>query len=164
MYLAERLRQIRESKQLSQGDIQNRSGLIRSYISRVENGHSVPTLETLERIAQALEVPLYELLYEDEPLFEVPAPVKNGKKDWTSRGKGLRTFTRFRIAIARMSERDRALLLHLAAKMSKCAGRNGKATLTPDSKRRCVHRHRGAHLPRQQVRTRPPQSHHTHSR
>lgn len=126
MYLAERLRQIRESKKLSQGDIQNRSGLQRCYISRVENGHAVPALETLEKIAQALEVPLYELFYQDGPLFEAPAPTKNAKEDWASRGKGFRMFTRFRNAVARMNKRDRGLLLHLAAKMPKHAGRNGK--------------------------------------
>jgi transcriptional regulator with XRE-family HTH domain len=126
MYLAERLRQIRESKKLSQGDIQNRTGLLRCYISRVENGHSVPTLETLGKIAQALEVPLYKLFYEEGPLFESPAPTKNAKEDWASRGKGFRTFTRIRNAAGRMNKRDRGLLLHLAAKMSKHAGRNGK--------------------------------------
>jgi transcriptional regulator with XRE-family HTH domain len=126
MYLADRLRQIRESKKLSQGDIEHRSGLLRCYISRIENAHSVPALETLEKIAHALKVPLYELFYEDEPLFEAPAPVKNGKKDWASRGKGFRMFTRIRKAAASMNERDRDLLLHLAAKMSKCTHHNGK--------------------------------------
>lgn len=127
MYLAERLRQIRESKKLSQGDIQNRSGLLRCYISRVENGHTVPAVETLEKISQALEIPLYVLFYEDGPLFEGPAPNKNAKEDWASQGQGLRTFTRIRNAAIKMSERDRGLLLHLAAKMSTCTHHNGKA-------------------------------------
>jgi transcriptional regulator with XRE-family HTH domain len=119
MYLAERLRQIRESKKLSQGDIQNRSGLLRCYISRVENGHTIPALETLEKIARALEVPLYQLFYEEGPLVESPAPPKNAKADWASAGKGSRIFARIRRAVASMKDRDRILLLHLAAKMSK---------------------------------------------
>jgi|SRR5208282_3038347 len=119
MYLAERLRQLRESKKLSQGDIQNRSGLLRCYISRVENGHTIPALETLEKIAQALEVPLYQLFYEDGTVLNTPATAKNAKKDWASRGKGFRVFTRIRRAVASMSARDRALILLLAAKMSK---------------------------------------------
>lgn len=127
MYLAERMRQIRESKKLSQGDIQNRTGLLRCYISRVECGHCVPVVETLEKIAQALEVPLYQLFYEEGPLSEAPAPTKNAKEDWASRGKGLRMFTRIRKAAARMNERDRYLLLHLATRMSQCAHHNGKA-------------------------------------
>jgi|SRR5208283_307093 len=119
MYLADRLRQIRESKKLSQGDIENRSGLLRCYISRVENGHTVPALETLEKIAQALEVPIYQLFYQEEPLFEAPSGTRNAKEDWATRGKGLRVFTRIRRAVASMSARDRALILFLAAKISK---------------------------------------------
>jgi len=56
MYIAGRLRELRECKNLSQGDIEKRTGLLRCYISRVENGHNVPALETLEKFARALEV------------------------------------------------------------------------------------------------------------
>ena len=126
MYLADRLRQIRESKKLSQGDIEHRSGLLRCYISRVENGHTVPALETVEKIARALQVPVYALFYEDGPLAESHAPAKNTKKDWASWGSGFRTFTKIRRAVARMDERDRGLLLQLAAQMSKCAHHNRK--------------------------------------
>jgi len=38
--------------------------LLRCYISRVENGHTVPIVETLEKMARALEVPLYRLFYD----------------------------------------------------------------------------------------------------
>ena len=55
---------MREEKKLSQGDIEKRTGLLRCYISRVENGHTVPTVETLEKMARALEVPLYRLFYD----------------------------------------------------------------------------------------------------
>jgi len=126
MYLAERLQQIREARRLSQGDVQNRSGLLRSYISRVENGRCVPALETLQKIAQALEVPLYALFYEEGPLVESPAATNNAKEDWASRGKGCRMFSKIRKATARMNERDRNLLLQFAALMSKDAGCNGK--------------------------------------
>jgi transcriptional regulator with XRE-family HTH domain len=69
VFLADRLRQFREAKNLSQGDIEERTGLLRCYISRVENGHTVPALETLEKFARALEIPLYQLFYigEEEP-------------------------------------------------------------------------------------------------
>ena len=77
MIVGERLRTVREQKELSQGDVEKRSGLLRCYISRVENGHTVPAVETLEKLARALEVPLYELLYEGE---EPPkAQVTGGK-------------------------------------------------------------------------------------
>ena len=71
MYIAEKLRQFRESKNLSQGDIEKRTGLLRCYISRVENGHTVPAIETLEKLARALEVPMYKLFYDGE---EPPNP------------------------------------------------------------------------------------------
>lgn len=64
MDIGERLRQLREDRGFSQSDMEKRTGLLRAYISRVENGHTVPSLETLERLANALEVPLYQLSYE----------------------------------------------------------------------------------------------------
>ena len=68
MIIGTRLKKLREERNLSQGDIEKRTGLLRCYISRVENGHTVPSLETLERLAASLELPLYHLFYEgDEP-------------------------------------------------------------------------------------------------
>src|SRR5216683_188720 len=58
MIIGDRLRALREEKKFSQGDIEKRTGLLRCYISRVENGHTVPAIETLEKMARALEVPL----------------------------------------------------------------------------------------------------------
>ena len=68
MVIGDRLRELREQKKLSQGDIEKRTGLLRCYISRVENGHTVPAIETLEKMARAFEVPMYQLFYDgDEP-------------------------------------------------------------------------------------------------
>ena len=61
MVIGDRLRDMREQKKLSQGDIEKRTGLLRCYISRVENGHTVPAIETLEKLVRALEVPRYQL-------------------------------------------------------------------------------------------------------
>jgi transcriptional regulator with XRE-family HTH domain len=66
MVISDRLRQLREEKKLSQGDIEERTGLLRSYVFRVENGHTVPEIETLDKLARALEVPLYQLFYDGE--------------------------------------------------------------------------------------------------
>jgi len=65
MVLGKRIRQLREERKLSQEAIEKQTGLLRSYISRVENGYTAPSLETLERLAAALEVPLYQLFHED---------------------------------------------------------------------------------------------------
>src|SRR3954470_20135971 len=72
MIIGDRLRALREEKKLSQGDIEKRTGLLRCYISRVENGHTVPAIETLEKIARALEVPVYQLFYDGEAPPELP--------------------------------------------------------------------------------------------
>ena len=72
MVIGERLREIRESKDLSQVDIEKRSGLLRCYLSRVENGHTVPSVETLERLARAMEVPIYKLFYAGREPAKVP--------------------------------------------------------------------------------------------
>jgi len=70
--IAERLRELREDKNLSQGDVEKRTGLLRCYISRVENGHTVPSIETLEKLARALEVPLYQLSYDGKSRLRFP--------------------------------------------------------------------------------------------
>src|SRR5215510_11960499 len=72
MIIGDRLRALREEKKLSQGDIEKRTGLLRCYISRVENGHTVPAIETLEKLARALEVPLYQLFYDGEEPPQLP--------------------------------------------------------------------------------------------
>ena len=74
MVIADRLRALREEKKLSQGDIEKRTGLFRCYISRVENGYTVPAIETIEKFARALKVPLYQLFYDGEEPPKLPAP------------------------------------------------------------------------------------------
>ena len=59
------IRGYRLQKGLSQGDIEKRTGLLRCYLSRVENGHTVPSLDTLSKIAQALDIPLAQFFAED---------------------------------------------------------------------------------------------------
>lgn len=119
MYLAERLRELREYKNLSQGDIEQRTGLLRCYISRVENGHTVPALETLEKLARALEVPLYQLFYEDEAGSAKKPTLPERKNDWASQGKGHRLFDKIYRAVGRMTEKDRQVLLAVAAQLIK---------------------------------------------
>ncbi len=122
MLIGDRLRDIREAKKLSQGDIEERSGLKRAYISRVEHGHTVPSVETLEKFARALEVPLYELFYEGEKPHNLPDLPKRLTRDeiaWGSTGKEAQVLTKFRRLLARMDEADRNLLLHTAQKMAR---------------------------------------------
>src|SRR5271156_803100 len=90
MVIGDRLREMREGKKLSQGDIEKRTGLLRCYISRVENGHTVPAIETLEKLARALEVPLYQLFYDGEEPPKLPNLAKRKSSEaiaWGSAGK-----------------------------------------------------------------------------
>lgn len=112
----ERLRELREQKQFSQGDIEKRTGLLRCYISRVENGHTVPSVDTLEKMSRAFEIPLYQLFYEGK---DVPAPPKIRKaRSWGMAGKDARLLRQFCSLLSRTGESDRQLLLHMARKMA----------------------------------------------
>jgi transcriptional regulator with XRE-family HTH domain len=66
MLIGDRLRALREDKKLSQGHIEQRTELLHCYVSSVENGHTVPAVETLETFARALDVPLYQLFYDGD--------------------------------------------------------------------------------------------------
>ena len=121
MTIGDRLREMREEKKLSQGDIEKRTGLLRCYISRVENGHTVPAIETLEKLARALEIPLYQLFYEGEEPPKLPNVLKRKASDdtaWGSTGKEARYLNKLRRVLGKTEEGDRKLLLHMAQKMS----------------------------------------------
>ncbi len=121
MIIGDRLRLLREEKNLSQGDIEKRTGLLRCYISRVENGHTVPAVETIEKFARALEVPIYQLFYDgDQP---PPASVtqhtsKSRKDEYGSTGKQARVLDKFRRLLGKMDQRERNMLLATAKKMA----------------------------------------------
>jgi len=122
MIIGDRLRALREEKKLTQGDIEKRTGLIRFYVSRVENGHTVPSLDTIEKFARALEVPLYQLFYEGEEPPALPLLLERRTADdivWGSSRKEARLLTQLRRLLGRISERDRGLLLSMAQKMAK---------------------------------------------
>ncbi len=121
MIIGDRLRALREEKKFSQGDIEKRTGLLRCYISRVENGHTVPAIETLEKMARALEVPLYQLFYDGEEPPELPNLPKRKTSDeiaFGTKGKEARFLAKFRRLLGRVDEGDRKLLLYMAQKMA----------------------------------------------
>lgn len=121
MIVADRLRNIREMKKLSQGEMAKRSGLYRSYVSRVENGHTVPTIATLEKMARAFEIPLYQLFYEGEKPLE-RSVVRRGAthKDEQGRsGKEVRFLRELQRCLGKMTKRDRQILLRFAATVSR---------------------------------------------
>lgn len=120
MVIGDRLRDLRTQKSLSQGDIEKRTGLLRCYISRVENGHTVPAIETLEKMARAMEVPLYQLFYDGEKppkLLEVPKLAAGDESAWGATGKDAKTVAKFRRVLSRTDAKDKKLLLAMAQKM-----------------------------------------------
>ncbi len=122
MIIGDRLRAVRQEKKLSQGDVEARTGLLRCYISRVENGHSTPAVETLEKFARALELPLYQLFYDGEEPPKLPNLAKRktaANTAWGSSGKEERLLFRLRRLLSRVNQRDRNLLLALAQGMTK---------------------------------------------
>ena len=130
MVICDRLRTLREEKKLSQGDIEKRTDLLRCYISRVENGHTVPTVETLEKMARALEVPLYRLFYDGEAPPKLQNLPKRKTADdiaWGSSGKDARFLMNFRRLLGRIEEKDRKLLMAFAQKVA--SKRNGQKSI-----------------------------------
>ena len=113
MEIDTKLRELRIAKNLSQGDIQKRTGLFRCYTPRVEHGHTVPTVETLEKYAHALEVPLYRLFTDEVNVPKLRQP-KDDSSLWGSRGKERDAFQTLAKALSRMDEQDRKLLLNMA--------------------------------------------------
>jgi transcriptional regulator with XRE-family HTH domain len=122
MIIGDRLREMREAKQLSQGDVEKRTGLLRCYISRVENGHTVPAVETLEKLARAFEVPLYQLFYDGDEPPKLTNLLKRKSSDeiaWGSVGKNARYLGKLRRLLGKSDEDHRKLLLYMAQKMAR---------------------------------------------
>jgi transcriptional regulator with XRE-family HTH domain len=125
MIIGERLLALREEKKFSQGDIEKKTGLLRCYVSRVENGHTIPSVETLEKFARALEVPMYQLFYDDEEPPKLPNLPKRKSADeiaWGSKGKDARMLAQFCRLFSRMSAVDLGMVLFMAQKMARRKG------------------------------------------
>ena len=122
MVVGEWLRALREEKKFSQGEIEKRTGLLRCYISRIECGHTVPAVETLEKFARALEVPMYQLFYDGEEPPKLPNLPKRKTADdilWGSKGKDARLLAQFCRLFSRMEEGDLGTVLYMAKKMAR---------------------------------------------
>jgi transcriptional regulator with XRE-family HTH domain len=122
MVIGDRLRALREEKKFSQGEIEKRTGLLRCYISRVECGHTVPAVETLEKFARALEVPMYQLFYDGEKPPKLPDLPKRKTADdlaWGSKGKDARLLAQFCRLFSRMEEDDLGMVLFMAQRMAR---------------------------------------------
>ena len=123
MVIGTRLRFFREEKGLSQGDIEKSTGLLRCYISRIENGHTIPSLETLERFAGALDVPMYKLFFSGDGEPPTPNLVRRKSLEELAEqpgkaGEEARFMLQFKTVLSQLGDPDRDVLLTLAKKLA----------------------------------------------
>jgi transcriptional regulator with XRE-family HTH domain len=123
MVIGTRLRILREEKGLSQGDIEKSTGVLRCYISRIENGHTIPSLETLQRFAAALDVPMYRLFYMGDGESSAPQLMPQKSLDELAEqpgkaGEEARFMLQFKNLMAQLGEPDREVVLTLARKLA----------------------------------------------
>jgi transcriptional regulator with XRE-family HTH domain len=104
------IRAYRLQKGMSQGDIEKRTGLLRCYLSRVENGHTVPSLETLQKIAYALDLQLAQF-FSDEQVSREMSSLRLSEDE-------IRFLTQIQRYASRLSENDRKLLLAMVRKFA----------------------------------------------
>jgi transcriptional regulator with XRE-family HTH domain len=117
--IGQKLRELREAKNMSQGDIERRTGLIRAYTSRVENGHTVPGVTTLEKYAVALGIPLYRLFTDDVPVKKPKLPESGSDGEWGNKSADRRDLRRLAKAFKRLSDRNQKILTAIAQKMAR---------------------------------------------
>ncbi len=123
MAVGARLRELRKQKGMSQGDVQHKTGLLRCYVSRVENGHTVPSVATLERLAAAFDVPLYRLFYEGEGPPSVPGQpprktLEELAKEPGKEGQEAKFLLKLRRRLAKVKQFDREVFLAFAQKLA----------------------------------------------
>jgi len=117
MNIGETIRSYRVQKGMSQGDIEKRTGLLRCYLSRVENGHTVPSLDTLAKIAEAMDLPLAQ--------FFMAGPGENGAKAPALGDDEARFLVQIRRYSPNLNESDRKLVIAMMKKMAAGAGSSG---------------------------------------
>ena len=121
MDIGDTIRNYRLQKGMSQGDIEKRTGLLRCYLSRVENGHTIPSLDTLAKIASAMDVPLAQ--------FFADHVLENGHHHHHHKHipqlseDEVRFLTQIRRYSSDLNESDRKLLLAMVKKFAAGAGR-----------------------------------------
>ena len=123
MLIGTRLRQLRKRKGMRQGDIEKRTGLLGSEVSRIENGHTIPSLETLERFAEVLDVPLYQLFFagDEAPPTPNPTPRETLEEltgDNHEEGPDAQFLLELRNHLSRLTEPDRYAILSLAKRLA----------------------------------------------
>jgi len=119
MEIGRRLRELRESRNLSQGDLEVRTGLLRCYTSRVENGHTVPSVETIEKYAHALGIALFAFFPNEANAQRVEPTLSSKDPDWGATPRERFQNHKIITGLTKMNERDRRLVLALVQRLTK---------------------------------------------
>ena len=119
MEIGRRLRQLRGSRNLSQGDIEVRTGLLRCYTGRVENGHTAPSVDTIEKYANALGIPLFAFFLDAGTGRRVEPPLPSRDPDWGATPRERFQNHKIITALTKMNEPDRQLVLALVQRLTK---------------------------------------------
>jgi transcriptional regulator with XRE-family HTH domain len=117
MNIGETIRNFRLQKGMSQGDIEKRTGLLRCYLSRVENGHTIPSLDTLAKIASAMDVALAQFFAENNGDNGSRGTVPSLSED------EVRFLTQIRRYSSGLNDSDRKLVLAMVKKMAASVGK-----------------------------------------
>jgi transcriptional regulator with XRE-family HTH domain len=118
MEIGQKLRELREARHLSQVGIGKRAGFLQCYVSRVERGCTIPNVETLEKFANVLGIPLYRLFTDGEDV-RMPDLLPINSEPQPRRGKDFDDLHLFAKAFRRMDDRKQGLLVGLARKMAR---------------------------------------------
>jgi transcriptional regulator with XRE-family HTH domain len=117
MNIGETIRNFRLQKGLSQGDIEKRTGLLRCYLSRVENGHTIPSLDTLAKIAGAMDLPLGQF-------FSNSAADNGNSRSLPQLSEDeVRFLSQIRRYSSNLNDSDRKLVLAMVKKMATSPGK-----------------------------------------
>jgi transcriptional regulator with XRE-family HTH domain len=131
MEVGRRLRELRKSKRLSQGDLELRTGLLRCYTSRVENGHTIPSIGTIEKYALGLGVPLVVFFSKTGGASPAELALASENQQWRSKSNERFYSHSLAASLAALERHDRQLLVALAQRL---ASRNRMKRRGPDSR------------------------------
>lgn len=123
MVIGKHLRDLRAAKGLTQRHVEDRTGILCCYLSRIENGRTVPSVDTLEKLAAAYEIPLWKI-FRDSKDRTKPLRLRSDRKEESP--KDTQFLTKLAERVPRMRQRDLHLLLSMAQKMALKEKRTGK--------------------------------------
>ena len=120
----ERLKELRKQMGMTQADVTERTGLLRVYLSRLENGRTTPSIPTLEKLARAFDIPIYRFFYESET---PPKPPTAKFKDAQPSPGVEEDFETLRRTLPKLTPQERKFLLNMASGLSRRGSKESRS-------------------------------------